>query len=71
MGNNVVHSGKVDNFRSVFLNNQLPVADTISIEICEGKVLVIGIDLDNVTRRLVQYSWRVSTIARSSNSITV
>jgi hypothetical protein len=51
IGNNVVHSGKVDNFWSIFLNNQSPVADTISIEVCEGKVLVIHIDLDNVTKK--------------------
>jgi hypothetical protein len=29
----------------------LPAADTISIEVCEGKVLVIHIDLDNVTKK--------------------
>jgi hypothetical protein len=46
-----VHSGKVDNFWSIFLNNQLPAVDTISIEVCEGKVLVICIDLDNVTKK--------------------
>ncbi len=46
-----MHSGKVDNFRSVFLNNQLPAADMISIEVCEGKVLVIHVDLDNVTKK--------------------
>jgi hypothetical protein len=45
-----VHSRKVDNFWSIFLNNQSPVADTISIEICKGKVLVIGIDFDNLTK---------------------
>jgi hypothetical protein len=28
----------------------LPAADPISIEICEGKILVIVIDLDNVTK---------------------
>jgi hypothetical protein len=46
-----VHSGKVDNFRSIFLNNQSLAADTISIEVCKGKVLVIHIDLDNVTKK--------------------
>jgi hypothetical protein len=54
-----VHSGKVDNFRSIFLNNfrsiflnnQSPAADTISIEVCEGKVLLIRIDLDNLTKK--------------------
>ena len=45
-----MHSRKVDNFRSIFLNNQSPVADTISIEVCKGKILVIRIDLDNVTK---------------------
>ena len=46
-----MHSRKVDNFWSIFLNNQSPVADTISIEVCKGKVLVIRIDLDNVTKK--------------------
>jgi hypothetical protein len=48
---NIVHSSrKVDNFRSIFLNNQLPVVDMISVEDCKGKILVICIDLDNVTK---------------------
>jgi hypothetical protein len=45
-----VHSRKVDNFQSIFLNNQLPVADMISIGFYKGKDLVIHIDLDNVTK---------------------
>jgi hypothetical protein len=45
-----VHSRKVHNFWSIFLNNQSPVADMISVEVCEGKIFVICIDLDNVTK---------------------
>jgi hypothetical protein len=29
----------------------LPAADTIIIEVCQGKALVIHIDLDNVTKK--------------------
>jgi hypothetical protein len=29
----------------------LPAADTIGIEVCEGKIFVIHIDLDNVTKK--------------------
>jgi hemolysin activation/secretion protein len=46
-----VHSRKVDNFWSIFLNNQSSAADTIRIEVCEGKIFVIRIDLDNVTKK--------------------
>jgi hypothetical protein len=46
-----VHSRKVDNFRSIFLNNQWSVGDTIGIEVCEDKIFVIRIDLDNVTKK--------------------
>ncbi len=45
-----MRSRRVDNFQSIFLKNQLPAVDTISIEICKGKVLVIDIDLDYVTK---------------------
>jgi hypothetical protein len=51
IGKNVVHSRKVDNFCSILLNNQLPAADTISIEVCKGKAFVICIDFDNVTKK--------------------
>jgi hypothetical protein len=31
--------------------HQSPAVDTIGIEVCKGKILVIRIDLDNVTKK--------------------
>jgi hypothetical protein len=45
-----VHSRKVDNIQSIFHNNQSPVVDMISIEVYEGKIHVICIDLDKVIK---------------------
>jgi hypothetical protein len=51
IGNNVEHSRKVDSFLSIFLNNQSPVAYKISVKVCKGKILVICVNLDNVTKK--------------------
>jgi hypothetical protein len=45
-----VHSRKVDNFWSIFLNNQSPAVDVISVEVWEAKIFVICINLDNLTK---------------------
>jgi hypothetical protein len=50
VGDDVLGSGKIDHFGTiVLLNNQPPVADTISVEIRKGKVLVVSVDPNDVS----------------------
>ena len=49
VSHNIFGSGKINNFWTIFLNNQPPVADTIGSEVQKGKVLVIGVDMDDVS----------------------
>ena len=48
ISNNIIGSGEVDNFWTIFFNNQSPVVDTISGEVGEGKILVVNVDVDDV-----------------------
>ena len=49
VGHNIFGSGKINNFRTIFLNNQPPVVDMISSEVQKGKIFVIGVDTDDVS----------------------
>ena len=47
--NHILGSGEVDNFWTIFLNNQPPVVDMVGGEVGEGKILVVSVDADDVS----------------------
>ena len=49
VGHNIFGSRKINNFQTIFLNNQPSVVDTIGSKVQKGKVFVIGVNMDDVS----------------------
>jgi hypothetical protein len=49
IGNDIAFAGKVDNVGTVLFNNQLTASDVIGSEIWKGKILVIGVNCDQIS----------------------
>jgi hypothetical protein len=47
--NDIAFARKVDNVGTIFLNNQLPVSDAIGSEVQKGKILVIGVNCNQMS----------------------
>jgi hypothetical protein len=45
-----VFAGKVDNVGTVFLNNQSPASDAIGSEVQKGKILVINVNCNQMSK---------------------
>ncbi len=43
-------AGKVDTVGTIFFNNQLPASDVIGSEIQEGKIFVVGVDCNQMSK---------------------
>jgi hypothetical protein len=51
ISNDIAFARKVDNVWTIFLNNQLPVSDAISSEVQKGKILVIGVNRNQMSEK--------------------
>jgi hypothetical protein len=45
-----VFAGKVDNVGTIFLNNQSPASDAIGSEVRNGKILVINVNCNQMSK---------------------
>jgi hypothetical protein len=50
ISNDMAFARKVDNVGSIFLNNQSPVSDAIGSEVGKGKILVIGVNCNQMLK---------------------
>ena len=51
VGDNVCLAGKIDNFWSILFNNETPAGNTVSGEVGEGQILVIGVHSNALSKK--------------------
>jgi hypothetical protein len=66
-----VFAGKVDNVGTIFLNNQSLACDAISSEVQKGKILVINVNCNQMSKENTLVLTKCFIITSSSSSVIV